>query len=151
MAITFFFKINRCMNNTDSEKKINKGQHCVYYLSEITTSTSNLKNTVLILIDLRSNLPKHPQYSVVVLVEWHLVCTTLDLQLSLYCPLCYNSIDHCPLLQCLHTTSAILAGANSYFVVSLFKCEGKNSCHDLISKPCIILQNSVWDAFLKLK
>ena len=35
-----------------------------------------------------------------------------DLQLSFYCPLCC-------------TTSAILAGAHSYFVISSFKCEGK--------------------------
>jgi hypothetical protein len=46
--------------------------------------------------------------------------------------LCYNSSVHCPLLQCLRTTSAILAGAHYYFVVSSFKCEGKYSCHDLI-------------------
>ena len=38
---------------------------------------------------------------------------------------CYNSRAHCPLLQCLRTTSAILAGTHSYFVVSSFKCEGK--------------------------
>ena len=50
-------------------------------------------------------------------------------------PLCYNSRAHCPLLQCLCTTRAILAGANSYFVVSAFKCEGNNSCHDLIPNP----------------
>ena len=30
----------------------------VYYLSEITTRTSNLKNTVLLLIDLQSDPPK---------------------------------------------------------------------------------------------
>ena len=48
-----------CMNNADFEKKISKN----YYLSEITTRTSNLKNTVLVLIDLQSNLPKHPQFS----------------------------------------------------------------------------------------
>ena len=46
----------------------------------------------------------------------------LDLQLSLYCRLCYN---------CLRTTSAKLAGAH-YFVVSSFIWEGTNSCHDLI-------------------
>ena len=34
---------------------------CVYYLSEITTRTSNLKNTVLVLIDLQSNPPKRLQ------------------------------------------------------------------------------------------
>ena len=33
----------------------------VYYLSYITTRTSNLKNTVLVLIDLQSNPPKRPQ------------------------------------------------------------------------------------------
>ena len=66
-----------------------------------------------------------------VLVESHPFFTTLDLQLSFYRTLCYNSRAHCPLLQHLHTTSAKLDGAHSYFVVS-FKCEGKNSCHDLI-------------------
>ena len=34
---------------------------CVYYLSEITTRTSDLKNTLLVLIDLQSNPPKCPQ------------------------------------------------------------------------------------------
>ena len=63
--------------------------------------------------------------------------TALDLQLSFYRPLCYNSRTHSPLLQCLRTTSAILPGAHTYFVVSSFKCEGKNSCHDLIPNPCI--------------
>ena len=47
----------------------------------------------------------------------------------------FNSIAHCPLLQCLRTTSVILAGVHSYFVVSSFKFEGKNSCHGLIPKP----------------
>ena len=61
----------------------------------------------------------------------------LDLQLSFYRPLCYNSRAHCPLLQCLRTTSAILAGAHSYFVVSSFKCEGNNSHHDLIPNPLL--------------
>ena len=55
-----------------------------------------------------------------------------------YRPLCYNSRAHCPLLQCPHTTSAILPGAHSYFVVSLFKYERKNSCHDLVPNPRII-------------
>ena len=52
-------------------------------------------------------------------------------------PMCYNSRAHCPLLQCLRTTSAILADAHSYFVVSSFKCERKNSSHDLIPNPRI--------------
>ena len=43
----------------------------------------------------------------------------------------FNSRAHCPLLQCLRTTSAILAGTHCYFVVSSFKCEGKYSCHDV--------------------
>ena len=60
-----------------------------------------------------------------------------DLQLNFYHPLCYNSTALCPLLQCLLTTSAILAGAHSYFVVSSFKCERKNSCHNLIPYSCI--------------
>ena len=62
-----------------------------------------------------------------VLVESRPFCMVLDLRLSFYCPLCYNSRAHCPLLQCLCTTSAILAGALYYFVVPSFKCEGKNS------------------------
>ena len=36
---------------------------CVYYLPEITTRTNNLKNTVLLLIDLQSNPPKRPQFT----------------------------------------------------------------------------------------
>ena len=36
-----------------------------------------------------------------------------------------------PLLHYLHTSSAILVGAHSYFVVS-FKFDGKHNCHDLI-------------------
>jgi hypothetical protein len=52
-------------------------------------------------------------------------CTALDLQLSFYRPLRYNSRTHCSLLQCLRTTSSILAGAHSYFVVSSSKCEEK--------------------------
>ena len=41
-----------------------KGQHCarcVYYLSEITTRTNNLKNTLLVLMALQSNPPKRIQ------------------------------------------------------------------------------------------
>ena len=64
-----------------------------------------------------------------VLVETHPFCMTLDLQLSFCCPLCYNSISHCPLLPCLHTTSAILSAAHSYLMVLSYKC---NRCHDLI-------------------
>ena len=71
-----------------------------------------------------------------VLIESHPFCTTLNLQLSFCHPLCYNSRAHCPLLQCIHT-SAILAGAYSYFLVPTFKCEGKNSCHCLITYPRI--------------
>ena len=62
-------------------------------------------------------------------------CTTLNLQLSFYLALWYNSRAHRPLLQCQRTKSIILAGAHSYFVVSSFKFEGKNSCHDLIHNP----------------
>ena len=62
-----------------------------------------------------------------VLVKSHPFGTTLDLQLSFYHLLCYNSRAHCPLLQCLCTTSVILAGKRSYFVVSSFRCDGKNS------------------------
>ena len=56
-----------CMNNADFERKISKWQHCarcVNYLSEVTTHTSNLKNTVLVRIDLQSNLPKRPESAV---------------------------------------------------------------------------------------
>ena len=68
-------------------------------------------------------------------------CKTLDLQLSLYCPLYYNSTALCPLLECLRTTSAILAGAHSYFVVSSLKCKVKNSCQDLISNSPIYCED----------
>ena len=71
-----------------------------------------------------------------VLVESHPFCTTLDLQLSFYRPMCNNSRLHCPLLQCLRTTSAILAGAHSYFVVSSLNVKG-NSFHDLIPNPLL--------------
>ena len=76
-------------------------------------------------------------------------CTTLDLQLSFYRPLCYNSRAHCPRLQCLCTTTAILADANSYFMVSSFKCEGKCRCHDLIPNHRISL--CCWGNSLSLK
>ena len=50
---------------------------------------------------------------------------SLEFKFGFYCPLCYNSGAHCPLLQCLCTRSAILADAHTYFVVSSFKREGK--------------------------
>ena len=56
--------------------------------------------------------------STAVLVESHTFCTTLDLQLSFYGPLCYNCRAHCLLLQCLRTMNVILAGAHYYFMVS---------------------------------
>ena len=65
--------------------------------------------------------------TVVILAESHPSCLTLDLQLSFYLLLCYYSRAQCPLLQCLRTTSAIVAGAHSYFVVSSFKSEGRNN------------------------
>ena len=40
---------------------------------------------------------------------------------TIYCPLCYNSRSHYPLAQFLRSTSAILPGTHSYFVVSSFK------------------------------
>ena len=58
-------------------------------------------------------------------INSHSFCMTLDLQLSFYCPLCYNSRAHCPLLQCLYTTSIMLAGTHYYFVVSSFNCGKK--------------------------
>ena len=71
-----------------------------------------------------------------VLVESYPFCTTFDLQLNFYRPLCYNSRDQCPLLQCLRT-SATLAGTHSNFVVSFYKCERKSSCNDLNPNPRI--------------
>jgi hypothetical protein len=48
-----------CLTNADFEK----GDNCVrsVYLSEIMTRTSNLKNSIFLLIDLQSNPLKHPQ------------------------------------------------------------------------------------------
>ena len=51
-----------------------------------------------------------------VLVESDPFCTMLDLQLTFYVPVCNKNKAHCPFLQYLRTTSAILAGAQSYFV-----------------------------------
>ena len=76
-------------------------------------------------------------------------CTTLDLQLSFYRSLCYKRTAHCPLLKCLHTTSAILAGPHSYLVVSSFKCEWKNSCYDLIST--LVSLSWIFIAYLEFK
>jgi hypothetical protein len=102
----------------------------------ITTRTSNLKNTVLVLIYLHIYTAGYGVEGVEfrlhhvwiltshVLVKSPPSCTTLDLQLRFYHPLWYNSIAPCPLLQCLGT-SGILAGAHSYFMVSSFKCEEK--------------------------
>ena len=53
-----------CVNNADFERKLvndNIMLDVFYYLSEITTRTSNLINTVLVLIGLQSNPPKRPQ------------------------------------------------------------------------------------------
>ena len=55
-----------CKNNADFRGG-SKWQHCaryVYYSSEITTRTRNLKITVLLLIDIESNPPKHAQFAV---------------------------------------------------------------------------------------
>ena len=53
--------------------------------------------------------------------------------------MCYNSRAHCPLLQCISTTIAILAGPHPYlwyhYLGPIY--EGKNSCHDLIPNPRI--------------
>ena len=79
--------------------------------------------------------------------ESHPFCTTLDLQLRFYRPMCYNSRAYCPLLQCLRTRSAIIAGEHSYFVGS-FKWEGNSSCHDLNPKPHIyILQYPFYNTY----
>ena len=115
-------------------------------MSEITTLTSYLKNAVLA----RNHTPS-PKASTVHCqrcgrrrippasqcvnfgISW--VASILQdawLKLTFYRPLCYNSRTHCSLLQCLRTSSAILAGAHSYFVLSSFKWEGKNRCHDFI-------------------
>ena len=102
-----------------------------------------------LLIDFQSNPPKCPQSAANdvestagftmcefltshVLVKSLPFCMTLDLQLNFYRHLSYNSRAHCLLLQCLLSTSAILAGAYSYFVVSSFKCERKYSCYEVI-------------------
>ena len=61
--------------------------------------------------------------------------TTRYCQFGFYHPLCYNSRAQCPLRQCLRIANAIIAGTDSYFVVSSFKREGKISCHDLIPIP----------------
>ena len=56
----------KCMSNADFEKKkISNWQHCarcVYYLSEITTCTSNFKkyHTCTYTVDLQSNSAKRP-------------------------------------------------------------------------------------------
>ena len=82
----------------------------------------------------------HVIYGWPLILRSFLFFITLDSQLIFYRCQCYNIRVHCPLLQYLLTTSTILAGAHSYFVVGLsFKCEGKNSCHDLITNPLIIL------------
>ena len=56
------------MDNGDFVKtsKLQHCARCVYYLSERTTGTSNLKNTVslLVLIDLESNPSKRPHSAV---------------------------------------------------------------------------------------
>ena len=65
-------------------------------------------------------------YSSPIRSPWHLAYNRGSIAL------CYNSRAHCPLLQCLNTTSAILGGAHSYFVISSSKCEGKNSFHYFI-------------------
>ena len=102
---------------------------CVNYLSEITPRTCNLKNTVglLVIVNLQRNPLKRPQSAVNDLecLESYPVGTSLDLQLSFYRPMCYNSRAHCPLMQYQRTNNATLAGAHSYFVVSSFKRERK--------------------------
>jgi hypothetical protein len=80
------------------------------------------------------------------LVTSHQFYKTLELQLSFYRSLCYNSRVHCPLLQCLGTISAILAGAHSYFVVSSFKCElwdTKFQCRILKCSPIIPILSKI--------
>ena len=61
---------------------------------------------------------------VLILVETVLLSIHPTIPLHPILRYCYNSTAHCPLLQCLRTTSAILAGVY-YLVVSSFKCEGK--------------------------
>ena len=104
-------------DNTDFEKKI-KRQYCaryVYYLSEITTRTRNFKkyrtrtysenfkaiprsvHNPLPTMWKASNTVDSPcvNFDIHVLVESHLLCTTLGLQLSFYGPLYYKSRAHC--------------------------------------------------------
>ena len=57
---------------------------------------------------------------------------TLDLQLSFYRPLCYISGAHYLPLQCLCTTSTILAAAYSYLWYHRLNVNEKNSCHHVI-------------------
>ena len=73
------------------------------------------------------------------------------IKLSFYWLLSYDSRAHCSLLQFLRSTTAILAGAYSYFVLSSFKFEGKNSYHDLIPSPHIIHHNYTFHVDLKRK
>jgi hypothetical protein len=106
-----------CMNNADFGKKSGKWPYCatcVYYLSEITTRTSNLKNTVIV----RTHIPSKPIsqsvhsplptmwkasntvsftmyefWHLMILVESHPFCKTFDLQLSFYIALCFITVE----------------------------------------------------------
>ena len=113
--------------------KRQNGARCVHYLSEFTTRTRNLKNTGLV----RTHRPskqsakasivscqrcyhvgihhQHHYFSITSILQF---CTTLHLELSFYRSMCYKSRAHYPLLQYLRTTSAILLGTYSYFVVT---------------------------------
>ena len=127
-----------CMSNADFEKK--KCKCHIAYRVHFSTSVSAcgthfyaiLRRSSLKILQMVHFLSLFLSVTQAVSIPF---CMTVDLQPNFYGHLCYNSRVHSPLLQPLRTTSAILAGAH-YFAVS-FKCEGKNSCHDLIPNPRI--------------
>ena len=134
--------------------KLPQCARCVYYLSEITTRTSNLRNTVLVSIDFQSNAPKRPQSTAndvegveyrclhhlwilisLVLVSSHSFCTSLDLQLK-FIALCVITIE----LTAIYCSVYILQVPYQLLAHILILWYhhlnvGKNSCHDLIHNP----------------
>ena len=73
--------------------------------------------------------------------ESHPFCTTLNAQLSSIA-LCVVIVELTALYCSVRSTSAILGGAHSYFVISSFKCEGKNSCHDIIPNHNLVFKSN---------
>ena len=131
-----------CMNNADFEKE-EKTINANIMLDLLPTCQKSGHVLIIfkmsypqVLIDLHSNPQSvHSQLPTTwkasntvgfsmcdfVLVQSYQFCTTLDLKLSFYRPLCYNSRPHCTLLEFLRVTSVILAGAHSYFLVLSFE------------------------------